>query len=265
MRKVKVAIVQPKRTTNPLSEAKKYISRAHDQGTDIVFFPEFFLVRNGGPIRLDDVYVENLKTTAKENAVYVVTGMYEIGHYSSSVIIDRSGNIVGLHRKTVPTKREKTELGIHEGDDLDVFDIECGKIGMCICYENWFPESARVLRLKGAEMIYAPSEFGMKWAEGDYLERWRMLYIVRAMENEVYYITCTNAFNEQPLAMIIDPEGLVLAERHTEGMLMEELDLGKVEKFWRDEVKPYYCPQIRISVRRPELYKQISEAKRLKP
>lgn len=65
--------------------------------------------------------------------------------------------------------------------------------------------------------------------------------------------------------MIIDPEGLVLAERRIEGMLVEELDLGKVEKFWRDEVKPYYCPQIRISIRRPELYKLVSEAKSLKP
>ena len=265
MRKVKVAVAQPRSTINPLNEAKKYISQAHNQGTDMIFFPERFLQKNGGPIRLDDDHVETLRTMAKENAIYVVTGIYEIGHYSSSIIIDRSGNIGGLHRKTIPTRREKTELGIREGDDLDVFDIESGKIGMCICYENWFPESARVLRLKGAEMIYAPSEFGMKWAEGDYLERWRMLYIVRAMENEVYYVTCTNAFDEQPLAMIIDPEGLVLAERHTEGMLLAELDLEKVEKFWRDEVTPYYCPQIRISVRRPELYKPISEAKSLKP
>jgi len=259
VRKVKVAAVQPKRSTNVLDEAEKYIGQAHNQGVNIIFFPEYFLQKDDGPIQLGDDHVETLRDMAKENAICVVTGIYETGHYSSSIIIDRSGNIIGKHRKTIPTKREKTERGIREGADLDVFKTEFGKIGMCICYENWFPESARVLRLKKAEIIYAPSEFGMKWTEGDYLSRWRMLYIIRAIENEVFYIACSNAVEEQPLAMIIDPEGLVLAERHTEGMLTGELDLEKVRNFWSDEVKPYYCPRIRMSARRPELYRPIQK------
>jgi len=259
LRLLTIAVAQPKKTSNPLTEAKKYISQASREKSNIIFFPEYFIQKNGSPVQLSDELVGSFRVMAKEYEIYVTTGIFETGNYSSSIIINRFGTILGSHRKTILTEMEKTERGIREGNDLSVFGTEFGRIGICICLENWFPENARVLRLKGAEMIFAPSEFGMKWAGGDYLERWRMLNIVRAMENEVYYISCTNAFNEHPLAIIVDPEGLVLAERHTEGLLVSELDLEKAEKFQKDEAKPYYCANIRLNKRRPNLYGSICQ------
>jgi len=255
--KVKMAVVQPKKTINPLDEARKYIDQLCDEGVDAIFFPEYFLQREGKPIPLGDNYITTLRTIAKEKAIHVVTGVYELGNYSSCIIVDPSGNIIGMHRKTIRARRDVQELEISSGNKLDVFETQMGKIGICICIENWFPENPRVLRLKGAEIVFAPSEFGMKWAQGDYLERWRMLYIVRAIENEAYYVACTNAVGEQPLAMVVDPEGLVLAERHSEGALLAELNMEKVRMLQTDKVKPYYCANIRMNIRRPELYKPL--------
>lgn len=261
MGKLRIALAQPKWTMNPFKEAEKYVKQARDEGSDIVCFPEYFLHDHGRPIKLEGELVSSFRAIAKENNIYILTGIYEMGNYSAAVIIDKTGNFSGVHRKTIVTQREKTEMAIRKGSDLNAFDMDFGKVGICICIENWYPENPRVLRLKGAEIIFAPSEFGMKWAHGDYLERWRTLYVVRAVENQVYYIGCTNAIEEKPLSIIVDPEGLILGERHSEGLLTGEIDLDKVRSFQNNKANPYYCPKIHIENRRPELYKIITDEK----
>lgn len=258
MGKLRIALAQPKRTTNPLKEAEQYVNQATDEGSNIVCFPEYFLHNHGRAIKLDGELVSSFRAIAKENNIYLLTGMYELGNYSAAVLIDNAGTALGVHRKTIITNREKTEMAIRNGNDLNVFDTEFGRIGICICIENWYLENPRVLRLKGAEIIFAPSEFGMKWEDGNYLERWRMLYVIRAIENQVFYIGCTNAIEDQPLSIIVDPEGLILGERHSEGLLIGEIDLERVKIFQKDKAKPYYCPKIRMDNRRPDLYKIIT-------
>lgn len=97
--------------------------------------------------------------------------------YNSSYILDRNGVELGRYRKTQLT------IGEHDltpGDDIPVFDLDFGKVGIMICFDNYFPEVARVLGLKGAELVLSP-------LYGDTLiPQWEIKMKARAIDNSMY-------------------------------------------------------------------------------
>ena len=96
---------------------------------------------------------------AKRLNCYIGVGLRELcseGHlYNSAAMIGRDGSIVGVYRKVNLTWGESS-TGIIPGSTHPVFDLDFGKVGFAICWDNWFGENARMLRLNGAELMLVP-------------------------------------------------------------------------------------------------------------
>ena len=119
---------------------------------------------------------------AKENQIYVLFTAHEKDdadyYYNTAFLISDEGKICGKYRKAHLTWAEFME-GMITGDELPVFDTPFGKIGILICWDQWFAEASRVLTSKGAEIIF--------WlTKGFHEER----VITRARDNGVYYVVC---------------------------------------------------------------------------
>lgn len=115
--------------------------------------------------------------------------------FNTGVLIDRTGRIAGKYRK-VQLPFEEVSRGIAPGSDFPVFNTDFGKVGMLICHDASFPEAARELALKGAEVILMPI-----WGGREPLVR------ARAIENGVYLVTSGYDYPSE----IISPTGEVLA------------------------------------------------------
>jgi predicted amidohydrolase len=135
---------------------------------------------------------------AKKKKAYIVAGIYERegdAVYNTSVLIDRRGEVSGKYRK-VYLPREEIEVGITPGSDFPVFDTDFGRIGMMICWDSEYPDPARALALKGAEIILLPIWDGEP-----------TLVKARALENHLFLVASSYGSPTQ----ILDPEGKQLA------------------------------------------------------
>ena len=181
---VKVAAVQirgydkmdlPREGFDPLEKLLPYIHRASKDGEQLIVFPEYVL----GRIKVPGPVTERLSTAAKAGSIYIIVGCWEIyddnTFANTALIFDRMGKIAGKYHKThaavdhyegnppwakPPGDRDRNwfikndpEWIMEKGSDLPVFELDFGKIGVLTCYDGWFPEPARVLSLRGAELI----------------------------------------------------------------------------------------------------------------
>ena len=140
-----------------------------------------------------------LAALAKQLGSYVVAGLYEReGNviYNTAVLIGRKGELAGKYRKT-HLPYEEFEAGLTPGDSYPVFRTDFGTVGLMICWDLQFPEPARALALKGAEVILLPI-----WGGNELLAR------ARSIENHVFLITSSYDMK----SFIVDPTGAVLAE-----------------------------------------------------
>lgn len=183
-RQVKVAAVQisgydkgdlPKEGYDPTRDIIPYIDRAGQEGAQLVVFPEYIL----GRIPVPGPATETLAKAAAKNRIYVVIGCWELhsdGTYANTALLfDRAGKIAGKYHKThaavdsfegnPPWSKPPSgksldwfiehdpEWKMQKGIEIPVFELDFGKIGIMTCYDGWFPEPARILSLKGAELI----------------------------------------------------------------------------------------------------------------
>jgi len=165
----------PRGGYDPTEALLPYIDRAGKDGAQLVVFPEYVL----GRIRVPGPETDKLGEAAKANRIYVIVGCWEVysdGTFANTALIfDRHGEIAGKYHKThaavdhyegdppwsrPPRGKSKTwfiqhdpEWIMEKGRDLPVFELDFGKVGILTCYDGWFPEAARVLSLKGAELI----------------------------------------------------------------------------------------------------------------
>ena len=181
---VRVAAVQisgydkgdlPREGFDPASQLIPYIDRAGKDEAQLVVFPEYVL----GHITVPGPETERISAAAKANSTYVIVGCWEglaDGKFANSALIfDRSGAIIGKYNKThaavdqyegeppwsSPPKgktrdwmlQNDPEWIMEAGQDLPVFDFDFGRVGVMTCYDGWFPEPARVMSLRGAEII----------------------------------------------------------------------------------------------------------------
>ena len=181
---VKVAAVQilgydktdtPKPGYDPSEAIVRYINKAGKDGAQLVVFPEYVL----GRIPVPSAATEKISEAAAANRLYVIVGCWEVyddGAFANTALLfDRAGKIAGKYHKTHAAVdqyegdppwsrppsgkdadwfiRNDPEWIMNRGDDLPVFELDFGKIGILTCYDGWFPESFRVLSLKGAEIL----------------------------------------------------------------------------------------------------------------
>lgn len=164
------------------------IADAAKQKADLVVLPETLtFYGNGQPFEdvaepIPGPSTDYFGQLAKAHDLYIVAGLVErAGHliYNVAVLLGPDGQIAGKYRK-VSLPRGEVEKGIAPGSDYPVFDTRFGKLGMMVCYDGFFPEVARQLTNRGAEVIAWPV-WGCNPA----------LASARACENHVYLVSST--------------------------------------------------------------------------
>ncbi len=164
---------------------------------------------------------EYFGTLAKQHNLYIVAGLIERdGHliYNTAALIGPDGKLVGKYRK-VTLPRGEIEAGVQPGHEYPVFDTRFGKVAMMICYDGFFPEVARRLSNRGAEVIAWPV-----WGCNP------LLAAARACENHVYVVssTYTDVSTKWMISAIFDHEGLTIAQADKWGTVaVTEVDLNK--------------------------------------
>ncbi len=181
---VKVAAVQilgydktdvPRPGYDPTEAMVPYINKAGDEGAQLVVFPEYVL----GRIPVPGPTTERISKAAAANSIYVIVGCWGVydddSFANAALLFDRTGKIIGKYHKThaavdrwegdppwskPPSGKDSDwfikndpEWIMKRGEDLPVFDLDFGRIGILTCYDGWFPESFRVLSLRGAEIL----------------------------------------------------------------------------------------------------------------
>lgn len=263
LRKVKVGTVYLRPRNSTLQKNLKLwceqIDAAGKLRLDIVCLGEAILAV-GTPAKLKDraqpipgPFSKVLAEAARRNNIWVVAGLTELDGdivYNTAVLLNRSGKLIGKYRK-VHLPREEWKKGIRPGHEYPVFETEFGKIAIQICYDWFFPETAEIFALQGAEIIFAPTWGNTLPDEAGKVDG-ESTFRVRARDNGVYMVPSVYDGS----SMVIDPMGRILASNEgKEGVFWSEIDLNKRELLdwvgnWRS-IGPRH--------RMPQTYNSLSE------
>ena len=231
--------------TSPLlgkkdENVERAISSIRGAKADLLVLPELFnsgylfesveeLKRSAESIPEGPTFLKMADLAAQEN-VNLVFGMAEKEgdrFFNSSVLVTPRGDYC-VYRKLHLFDREK--LWFSPGDkELKVFDIGGAKVGMMICFDWIFPETARILALKGAEIICHPSNLILQYCQS--------AMITRCIENRVFAITANRTGTEEKggvklsftgYSQVVDPKGNILTKANEceEGVWTVKIDPG---------------------------------------
>ncbi len=245
---MRVALVQKKYYGNTLKNIKKTvksIEKASLNKVDLVVLQE--LHQNEYFCQSEDVkffdYAQNFKEdvkfwskVAKEYGVVLVTSLFEKRteglYHNTAVVFDRDGSVAGKYRKMhIPDDPGFYEKFYFTPGDLGFEPIETsiGKLGVLICWDQWYPEAARLMALKGAEMLIYPTAIG--WFDDDsieektrQLESWITIQRSHAIANGIPVLACNRVGFEKDSSgvmkgirfwgnsFVCDPQGAILAQ-----------------------------------------------------
>lgn len=245
-------------------------AEARNRGSDLVVFPEAFV---GGYPKGHDFgavvgsrseegrdwfqrYADSAITipgpsldaiAAAAAGVYLVTGVIEREQgtlYCSVIYLDPDGNLLGIHRKLMPTASERLIWGFGDGSTMPVVETAVGRIGAAICWENYMPLYRTAMYAKGVQVWCAPTV--------DDRHRWASSMQHIALEGRAFVLSANQyatrgdyppdyetAYGSDPDTVligggscIVDPHGRFLAEpdRSGETILTAELDLGEITR-----------------------------------
>jgi predicted amidohydrolase len=231
-RKVRLAAVhyRPKDGKTPMDNCRQFaplIADAAKQRADLVVLPETLTYFGLGKSYVDcaepvpgpssDYFGE----LAKRHSLYIVAGLLERERhlvFNVAALVGPDGKLVGKYRK-VALPRSEIAGGITPGNDFPVFATRFGKVGMMVCYDGFFPEVARQLAMRGAEVIAWPV-----WGCNPGLAS------ARACENHVYLVSSTyeDVSRDWMLSAVWDHDGRRLAQAEKWGtVVMAEVDLDQ--------------------------------------
>lgn len=233
-----------------LKQMAECMERADLKSTDLVTFPEMFLCpyetacfpafaeKEGGTAW------QWFSRLAKTYNVYLSAGtMPELGEdgriYNTAYVFDRQGHQIGKHRKVHLFDIDirggqyfKESETLSPGNEVTVFDTEFGKVGLCICYDFRFPELARQMVNRGAQIFIVPAAFNMTTGPA----HWELLYRSRAVDNQVFVIgtaparDMTASYHSWGHSLVVNPWGEIIEMLgENEGSLRCQLELEQVK------------------------------------
>ena len=261
-RNVKVVTTRiPVRGDTTLQDNLRSMSDVLDQAgrekPDAILLTEFFPergVKGSAHDRSEPIpgpATDVLARKAREYRSYIIAGMLELDEgktYDTAVLMDRDGRIAGKYRKTHLPLAE-VEDGETPGNEYPVFETDFGRIGILICWDFVFPETFRIMRVEGAEIVFLP-------IAGDPGPRhWDTVSRARALDNGLYLVA---SVGDGVASRIVNPDGEVIAET-TDGLASAELDLARQSRVWWLSVGPAdgELKSLVIQERRPETYKPL--------
>jgi predicted amidohydrolase len=262
---VTVAVAQVSSARSPqanLTVATARVAEAKSSGARVVVFPEYFMSWGSGrhglsemaavAESLDSQFVEGLCQLARDEAVWLASGVVESGDhtkpFNTSILINSDGDIVISYRKThlFDAFDHHESATFAAGNELShPVATPFGVAGVFVCYELRFPEVARRLALAGAQVLVVPSA----WVAGPGKSmQWESLLRARAIENGCYVIAAGQSGNEfSGGSIVVDPTGEVLAHAGTdERLIVATIDVDRVRAVRRRINFP--------GGRRPDLY-----------
>lgn len=222
------------------SHALELMGKALADKPDVIILPEMFNTAYAFDI-IDSVgdregkgLIESFTPFIKSANVNVIAGSIsdfrEGGLYNTAYVFDRAGDVICRYDKVHLFGLMDEDKFLKTGKSLGYFEIEGVPAGIIICYDLRFPELTRSLALKGAKILFIPAE----WPHPR-LNHWRMLQIARAIENQMYVVSC-NRVGEKGKdvffghSMVIDPWGEVILEMGDgEGIKTVDIDLGTAD------------------------------------
>jgi nitrilase len=274
-------------------KACEYIIKSAQNGAKLVVFPEAFLpaypdwiwlIPGHKKAQLNDLYAELLANAisipddttkklckaAKSANIYVAIGINERNSEASNaslfntlLFIDSAGNIMGKHRKLIPTGGERLIWAQGDGSTLNVFDTPFGKIGALICWENYMPLARNAMYGWGAQILLTPT-----W---DSSEMWLTSVRHIAREGGLFVISCCQAIHKDHIpdhyefkklyaqekewinpgnSTIVNPAGKIIAGpiSQKEELLYAELDYKNIsDSKWLFDAAGHYA--------RPDIFK----------
>ncbi|MBI2895707.1 MAG: carbon-nitrogen hydrolase [Deltaproteobacteria bacterium] len=249
-----------------LATAERLVREAARDGATVVCLPELFrsqyFCQTEDHSRFDlaepvpGPTTEALGAIAKEKGIVVVAPVFEKRapgvYHNSAAILDADGSIAGLYRKMhIPDDPLYLEKFYFAPGDTGfrAFDTRHARIGALICWDQWFPEGARLTALAGATVLFYPTAIGWHPSEkarhGDaQASAWQTVQRAHAIANGVYVAACNRVGLEVGAgegiefwggSFVADPFGVVIAEasRDREEVLLARCDLGWLEKVRR--------------------------------
>ena len=162
-------------------------------------------------------------------------------YYNSAVTIDTNGKILGTYHKIhIPHDPLFYEKSYFEqgGSNYEVYKTQYACIGVLICYDQWFPEAARINALKGADILFYPTAIGTvreyTSPDGDWHDAWKTIQRAHAIANGVHVAAVNRVGVEGELqfwggSFVCDSFGKVLKEASNENeeVLVAKVDFGK--------------------------------------
>ena len=252
-----------------LKKAVEWVKKASKQGAEVVCLPELY--RSQYFCQKEDVSLFDLAETipgpstnafqkvAKENNVSIIVPIFEKRanglYHNTAVIIDSNGKILGTYRKMhIPDDPAFYEKYYFTPGDLGfkAFQTKKGKIGTLICWDQWYPEGARLTALQGATTLFYPTAIGWHPSEKEQYgkaqrDSWITIQRSHAIANGVYVASANRVGFEKTVetqaglefwgsSFICDPQGVMLAEASTdkEEILIAEIDLDHLEDVRRN-------------------------------
>ncbi len=253
----------------------RWIHRAADAGAGLVVLPE--LASSGYTFASEEEAARCADATdgptiaewlgiCRDRSIHVVCGFSEQSgglRYNAAALLGPQG-IVGVYRKAHLFNDEKSYFS--PGDTgFPVFDLPFGRVGILICYDLWFPEAARVLALRGAELVCVPTNWVANfrkeaadergWTMGDYA------CVGVATQNQVFVAAADRIGEERGVRFVgcsclVGPDGSMLqgpAPVTEEALLVSTVDLE-----WARRARRRTPRNDTLADRRPDLYQDLT-------
>jgi N-carbamoylputrescine amidase len=259
--KTQVALVQMRCGANPeqnLTRAIEFIRDAAKNGAQIVCLPELFRSQYFCQSEDHDNFslAENipgpstdaLTKLAREKSVVIVASLFEKRaagvYHNTAVVIDADGNILGKYRKMhIPDDPSYYEKFYFTPGDLGFqsWKTARGNLGVCVCWDQWYPEAARLTALRGAEILFYPTAIGWHPSEkkkygAAQFSAWQTMQRSHAIANGCFVAAANRVGHEAPAggdgiefwgqSFICAPSGEILAQGSVD---REEIVSAEVE------------------------------------